>query len=76
MKINQPNILFLTQDVGQGDAGAPLFTFDKALSTPEEQVGQTLIAIHSGGDDSLSGRCVKKENCHFYPKWWTKVKLT
>ena len=46
------------------------------LTTSDFESDYTLIAIHSGGDDSLSGRCVKKENCHFYPKWWTKVKLT
>ena len=65
------NIFTLIQDAAAGDSGAPLFTIGK-VSQDGEKTGETLIGIHSGGDNPFGANALKKQV--FLPKWYARVR--
>ena len=67
--------LSILQAAAAGDSGAPLLNIAKENEETKERLGETLLAIHSGGDSAFVATRVTGSRRKIYPQWWIRVRL-
>ena len=64
---------FILQAPCPGDSGAPLLSIGEENKETNERLGQTLLGIHSGGDNTCIAKGLFRRKT--YPQWWIRVRL-